>query len=52
MGVVVNDGENGYLVNLDLSDLDVDKIFDKIPKPAGYSEPLSPKWAEIMEGKL
>lgn len=49
---VVKDGENGYLLNDDLSDLDVDKIFDKIPKPAGYSEPLSPKWAEIMEGKL
>ena len=49
---VIKDGENGYLLNLDLSDLDIDKIFDHIPKPAGYSEPLSPKWAEILEGKL
>ncbi len=49
---VVKDGENGYLLNLDLSDLDVDKIFDKIPKPEGFTEPLSPKWADIMEGKL
>lgn len=49
---VVKDGENGYLVNLDLSDLDVDKIFDKIPKVKGYSEPLSDKWQDILGGKL
>ena len=49
---VVKDGENGYLVNLDLSDLDVDKIFDKIPKVNGYSEPLSDKWQDILGGKL
>ena len=49
---VVKDGENGYLLESDLSNLDIDKIFDYVPKPKGYSEKLSPKWAKLLEGKL
>lgn len=49
---VVKDGENGYLLKPDLSNVDLDKIFDKIPKVKGYSEPLSDKWQDILGGKL
>lgn len=49
---VVKDGVNGYLLNDDLSNLDVDKIFDKIPRPAGYTEKISPEWQKVLRGEL
>ena len=49
---VVKDGVNGYLLNDDLSNLDIDKIFNEVPKPNGYKEKLSPKWREVLEGSL
>jgi glycosyltransferase involved in cell wall biosynthesis len=49
---VIKDGVNGYLLDDDLGNLDVDKIFNKIPKPKGYSEPMSDIWRDVMEGKL
>ena len=49
---VVKDGENGYLLDFDLSNMDIDKIFNEIPRPKGYSEPISPKWQEVLNGTL
>ena len=49
---VVKDGVNGYLLNDDLSNLDVDKIFDKIPRPAGYTEKISPEWQKVLRGEI
>ena len=49
---VVKDGVNGYLLNDDLSDLDIDKIFNEVPKVSGYKEKLSPEWQKVLEGSL
>lgn len=49
---VVKDGVNGYLLNDDLSNLDIDKIFDKIPRPNGYTEKISPEWQKVLKGEL
>lgn len=49
---VVKDGVNGYLLNNDLSDLDIDKIFNKVPRPKGYSEEVPKIWQKVMKGEL
>ena len=49
---VVKDGVNGYLLNDDLSNLDIDKIFNEVPKPNGYKEKISPEWRKVFEGSL
>lgn len=50
---LVKEGKNGYLVNNDLSDLDIDRIFNERPEgfPA-YSEKVSPKWEKMLNGEL
>ena len=49
---VVTDGKNGYLLNLDMSNLDVEKIFNKIPRPKAKPEPISPNWQKAIKGEL
>ena len=49
---LVKEGENGYVLKSDLSNLDIDKIFNHIPKPKAYSEEIDPKWYKLMEGEL
>lgn len=49
---VVKDGKNGYLINNDLSDLDIEKIFNKVPKVDGYKESIDPIWDDVLDGKL
>ena len=49
---IIKDGKNGYLLKFDLSNLDVDKIFNNIPTGFTYSEKVDPLWIEVMEGKL
>lgn len=49
---LIKDGENGYVLNHDLSNLDIDKIFNKIPKPKPYSEPVPEIWYKVLEGEL
>lgn len=49
---VVKDGENGYLLNDDLSDLDIDKIFNNVPKVKKYKKEVDPIWQEVLDGKL
>lgn len=49
---LIKDGENGYLVNKDLSDLDLEKIFSKKIKKVSYSEPIDPVWEKLLGGRL
>lgn len=49
---VVKDGENGYLLKPDLSNVDLDKIFNNVPKPTGKTEEVPAIWQKVMEGKL
>jgi glycosyltransferase involved in cell wall biosynthesis len=50
---IVKEGENGYLLNLDLSDLDVDKIFNHKPKKVTYEDRCDyDKWEKVLKGEL
>ena len=49
---LIKDGENGYIVKRDLSNLDIDKIFNKKLKLKPYEEEISPKWEKVLEGEL
>lgn len=49
---VIKDGKNGYLLNLDMSNLDVEKIFNKIPRPKAKPEPIDSNWQKVLTGEL
>ena len=49
---VVKDGENGYLLDDDLSNLDIDKIFNNKPKVDGYKEEVPEIWEKVLNGQL
>ena len=49
---IIKDGKNGYLLDFDLSNLNVNKIFSEIPKGFTYTEKPSPLWEEVMNGTL
>lgn len=49
---IIKPGENGYIVNFDLSDVNVDEIFNKVPKGFKYEEKINPLWKEVLDGKL
>lgn len=49
---LVKDGVNGYILNNDFNNLDIDKIFNHIPKPKPYTEKISPLWDKVLEGEL
>lgn len=49
---IIKQGKNGYLLNKDLSDLDVDKIFNEIPKFKPLDIKIDPIWNDLLSGKL
>ena len=49
---VVKDGVNGYLLDDDFSNLDIDKIFNKKPKVDGYKEDINSIWDKVLGGIL
>lgn len=49
---VVKNGKNGYILEDDLSNLDIDKIFNKIPKLKPYEEKVDPTWYKILNGEI
>ena len=50
---IVDEGENGYLVDFDLSDLDVDKIFNHVPKADYYIDRCNlDSWEEVFRGSF
>ena len=46
---VIKDGVNGYIYS---EDMDIDKIFDKIPKIKGYKEEVPEIWQKVISGQL
>ena len=49
---VIKDGVNGYLLDDDLGNLDIEKIFNEVPRPKGYSEKVPDIWHKVLEGEL
>ena len=49
---VIKDGVNGYLLDDDLGNLDIEKIFNEVPRPKGYSEKVPDIWRKVLEGEL
>lgn len=50
---IVEEGKNGYLVAMDLSDLDIDKIFNHKPKNVNYVDRCDyDKWEQVFKGEL
>ena len=50
---IVEPGKNGYLVSMDLSDLDIEKIFNEVPKKVSYEDRCDyDKWEQVFEGRL
>ena len=49
---IIKDGKNGYLLEFDLSNLNVNKLFDEIPKGFTYKETPDPLWKEVLDGTL
>lgn len=49
---LVGKGENGFVLKDDMSNLDIDKIFNEVPKPKAYSEEISPLWYKVLKGEL
>lgn len=49
---VVKDGKNGYLFDQSLSNLDVEKIFTKIPKFKPVKEEVDKIWEEVLAGSI
>lgn len=50
---IVDDGENGYLINMDLSNLDVDKIFNKVPQNIYYIDRCKTEdWKSVFKGEF
>lgn len=50
---IVDPGENGYIVKQDLSDLDLDTVFNKIPKAQYYIDYCDlDKWEQVLKGEM
>ena len=50
---IIDDGENGYIVDMQLSNLDVDKIFNHIPKPVYYIDRCNyDSWEQVFAGEF
>lgn len=49
---LIKDGKNGYLLDDDLGNLDIDKIFNKRPTPEPRHEKIPETWEKVLEGKL
>lgn len=46
---VIKDGVNGYIYH---EDMDIDKIFNEIPKVKGYKEEVPEIWQKVLNGQL
>lgn len=49
---LIKEGINGYLVDTKLGDLDIEKIFNKVPRPAPSEEKVDPIWSQVLDGKV
>ena len=49
---IVKDGQNGFILNDDFSNLDIDKIFNSKLKFKPYTEQIPDAWYEVLRGEL
>lgn len=49
---IVKDGQNGFIINDDYSNLDIDKIFNNKLKLKPYNEPIPDIWHKVLRGEL
>ena len=50
---IVKEGENGFIVKRDLSNLDIDKIFNHKPTSVDYEDRCDyDKWEKVFNGEL
>ena len=49
---IIKDGENGYLVHQKLDNLDIEKIFNKVPQFVAKQEVVAPVWDKVLKGEL
>lgn len=50
---MIEPGKNGYLVHMDLSDLDIEKIFNKVPSKVSFEDKCDyDKWEAVFKGEL
>lgn len=50
---IITDGENGYILEMDMSNLDVDKIFNHKPTNITYKDRCeTAKWEKVFKGEL
>ena len=49
---IIKPGQNGYLVDFALSDLNIHDIFYNRPNPEPEEEDIDPAWEDLLEGKL
>lgn len=46
---VIKDGENGYIYK---DDMDIEKIFNVIPRVSGYHDDVDIRWIKVLKGRL
>lgn len=50
---IIDDGENGYILKFDLSNLDIDKIFNEVPKNLYYIDRCDKDdWEAVFRGEF
>jgi glycosyltransferase involved in cell wall biosynthesis len=50
---IIDDGENGFILNMDLSNLDVERIFNNKPKATYYLDRCNKDlWEKTFKGEL
>lgn len=50
---IVDDGENGYIIKKDMSNLDVEKIFNNVPKADYYIDRCNyDSWEKVFKGEF
>lgn len=49
---VIKDGENGYLVDFGLNNLDIEAIFNNRPQFEPKQEKVEPVWNKVLKGEL
>lgn len=46
---LIQDGKNGFIYS---DDMDIDKLFGKLPTPKPYSESIPAIWDKVLDGKI
>lgn len=49
---LIKEGKNGYFIGATADKTDVEKIFNKIPRPEPYHEKIPGIWQKVLGGKL